>query len=74
MNEGANFMDIPSNMNKINGIPLGKKNGIICFNKMVDVSNDAFEQKEGLRNRAMGVYRNEQKWKDIDAKEGKKFG
>jgi hypothetical protein len=29
--------------------------------------------KKGLRDRTMGVFRNEQKWKDIDVAESKKF-
>jgi hypothetical protein len=59
MNEGANFMDIPEDMHKINAIPLGKNNGVLCFNKMVASKNDCMKDKMDLRDRFIGVLRNE---------------
>ena len=74
VNEGASFMDIPMEFHKINALPLGKKNGFMAFNKMAMADAGVYEQKISLRNRFMGVFRNEQKWKDIDEAEAKKFG
>jgi hypothetical protein len=46
MNEGANFMDIPGDMHKLNAIPIGKKNGLMCFNKMVMAKGDILDMKD----------------------------
>ena len=72
LSEGAAFMDIPMELHKINAIPLGKKSGFMAFNKMA-MQQAVYPDKLGLRDRTMGVFRNEQKWKDIDAAEGKNF-
>jgi hypothetical protein len=72
ISEGAAFMDIPMEMHKINAIPLGRKSGFMAFNKMA-MQQPVYADKIGLRDRTMGTFRNEQKWKDIDAAEGKKF-
>lgn len=72
LSEGAAFMDIPMELHKITAIPLGKKSGFMAFNKMA-MQKPVYADKLGLRDRTMGVFRNEQKWKDIDAAEGKKF-
>jgi hypothetical protein len=66
LKESTNFMDIPMEFHRINGIPLGKKAGFMAFNAMAGADNGAYEMKKGLRDRTMGVLRNEQKWKDID--------
>ena len=57
-------MDIPMEMHKINAIPLGKKAGFMAFNKMA-VANPVYADKIALRNRFIGVFKNEKKWKDI---------
>lgn len=74
VNEGANFMDIPMEFHKINGIPLGKKNGFMAFNKMAKSDTTVYDMKLDLRNRTMGTFRNEKFWKDRDVAENKSFG
>jgi NADH dehydrogenase FAD-containing subunit len=58
LNEGAKFMDIPGDMHKINAIPLGNKNGILCFNKMVAVNNGVMTMKKEIRDMTVGGFRN----------------
>lgn len=45
-------------MHKINAIPLGKKAGFMAFNKMA-MATAVYPDKIGLRDRMMGVFRNE---------------
>jgi hypothetical protein len=54
-------------------VPLGKSNGLMCFNKMAAEEKTCYTQKSALRDRMMGVLRNDKHWKQVDAEEGKKF-
>jgi hypothetical protein len=46
-------------MHKISRVPLGKSNGLLCFNKMVKEEKTCYSIKQGVRDRTMGSLRNE---------------
>jgi hypothetical protein len=58
-NNGAQFQTIPKEMSCLAGVPIGKYNGVFCFNSMAKSEPSAFVQKCDIRALNMGVYRND---------------
>ena len=71
LKESTKFQEIPFNMNKLAGVPLGSKLGVFCFNKMAAPNDDMCKVKFEIRDATVGVYKGEDKWIQKDQKMAK---